>query len=101
MPQNPYNAPVGLNYAHISTATTTVVKSAPGLLGSIVVNSVAAATGTISVFDNTSAAAPTVAVLALSTTPPLAGAEYTFNVNLKNGLTIVTSEVIDITVIYR
>jgi hypothetical protein len=86
MPQNPFNAPIGLKYAHISGAATTVVKASPGLLQSLVINS--AASRTVTLYDNTAASGSEIAVLTL---PAIT----------TTGLTIVTAAAIDMTVIYR
>ncbi len=81
-------------YNHISTATTTVVKTREGVLRSIIVNTTAA--GAITIYDNTSAAGQVIAVLKAS----VAEQQFDFNCVLKTGLTIVTAAASDITVTY-
>lgn len=82
-------------YRNITTATTTVVKSGAGVLKAITVNSTAA--GTITVYDNTSAAGTKIATLKTS----VVEGTYEFNVAFGTGLTIVTGAASDITVSYR
>ena len=82
-------------YRNITTATTTVVKSGAGVLKAITVNSTAA--GTITVYDNTSAAGKKIATLKTS----VIEGTYEFNVAFGTGLTIVTGAASDITVSYR
>ena len=84
-------------YAHITTDTTTLVKSGGGLLHTICVNT-PAATETITVDDALTATTPTIAVITLyaSTTPC-----FTLDINFTVGLTIVTGTAAgDITVTY-
>lgn len=100
MPQYPYNAPVGLNYTHINTAATTVVKSSAGLFGTFNVNS-ATSTATIEFYDNTSAAAPIlIGALTLPTiTTP--NQQVVYNLYFKTGLTIVTTGTLDVDIGWR
>jgi len=80
------------NYTNITTGTTTVVKSGTGILHSIVVNTTAA--GTITVYDNTSAAGTKIGTLKAS----VVEGTYIFDVSFATGLTIVTAAASDITV---
>jgi len=82
-------------YRNITTATTTVVKSGAGVLKAITVNSTAA--GTITVYDNTSAAGTKIATLKAS----VVEGTYEYNIAFATGLTIVTGAASDITVSYR
>lgn len=77
---------------YISTATTTVVKSGTGVLGSITVGETAA--GAITVYDNTAASGTIIAVLKASV------AEQTFNFDaaFANGCTVVTAGASKVTV---
>lgn len=100
MPQYPYNEPIGLSYAHINTATTTVVKSVPGLFATFNINS--STTGaTIEFFDNTSATAPI--FIGTLTLPTIAtpSQQVVYNLNFKTGLTVVTTGVLDILIGFR
>lgn len=89
------------SYTHITTATTTVVKAGAGFLHKIIWNK-SVATGVTTVYDNTSAAGTVVAIrtvgAALLNDPPCTG-EY--NVTMGTGITIVTSQAEDITVVWR
>lgn len=78
---------------NISTATTTVVKSTAGTLHSIVVNNTSA--GAITVYDNaTVASGDKIATLKAS----IVEGTYLYDVDFKNGCTIVTAGASDITV---
>jgi len=87
-----------MTYTHknIASATTTVVKSGAGILHCITVNTTAA--GTITVYDNTSAAGTKIATIAAS---PVIGSTFIYDVSFVNGLTIVTAAASDITVSYQ
>lgn len=95
--------PVGWNYNHITAAapTNTVVKSSPGFLHSIVINK-PLASGVITVYDNTSAAGNTIAIITQPVTL-LSDGPHTalYDVSFETGLTITTSGAAqDITVTY-
>jgi hypothetical protein len=79
-------------YRPITTATTTVVATGPGVLGGIHVNTTAA--GTITVYDNTAASGTKIATLKAS----IAEGCYLRDVHYRTGLTIVTAAASDITV---
>jgi len=99
MSQQPYNAPVGLSYSHISNAGTNVVKTAPGMLQAININQGASAAAA-TVYDNIAGSGSVVAVITLGaavTTPQ----PIPYGVNLTKGLAIVTTGSIDLTVVYR
>lgn len=89
------------SYTHITTATTTVVKASAGFLHKIIWNK-SVATGATTVYDNTSAAGNVVAIrtvgAGLLSDPPCTG-EY--NCSMATGITIVTSQAEDITVVWR
>jgi hypothetical protein len=89
------------SYTRISTATTTVIKASAGFLHKIIWNK-SVATGITTVYDNTSAAGTIVAIrtvgAALLSDPPLSG-EY--NCTMGTGITVVTSQAEDITVVWR
>lgn len=77
--------------------TTTVVKSGPGVLAAIVINT-PAATGTITIYDNTAASGT---VIALITMVAGQAVSLQYNVGFTTGLTIVTATAAgDITVVY-
>ena len=78
---------------YISTGTTTVCRSQPGVLHTVTVQGGTA--GTIIGYDNASAASGTV-VFSFDSTNALNA--YTFDVTLTNGLTVVTSAATKLTV---
>jgi hypothetical protein len=88
---------VGLSYNHISTATTTTVKSGAGTLHNIVINTKGIA-GIATVYDNTTATAPVIAVIDVTIQP----IDLNYDIKFNTGLTIVTtgSTAPDITVSY-
>lgn len=87
-------------YNAISTATTTVVKSGAGQLGTILV--LGGTMGAITVYDNTAASGTLIAAGFTPVTPAGGGANTTvFNCSFGVGLTIVTGTAMIITVLYR
>lgn len=82
------------DYAYISTATTTQVKTGAGVLKAIVVGTTAA--GAIQIIDNTTGTTTNLGELKAS----VAEGVYTFNVAFTTGLRIVTAAASKITVIY-
>lgn len=83
------------DYARISTATTTTVKSGAGFLHTITIGKTAA--GDITIYDNTAGSGTVIALLKAS----IAEQTFTFDVAFATGLTIVTAGASDITVSYR
>lgn len=83
------------NYTHISTATTTVVKTGAGHLHRLVVQGGTA--GTIVVYDNTAASGSIIA--SFDSTNDLAS--YEFNCSFATGLTIVTGAAVKVTAVWR
>lgn len=83
-------------HKNIAASATTVVKSGPGILHCITINTTAA--GAITVFDNTSAAGTKIATIAAS---PVIGSTFLYDVSFTTGLTIVTAAASDITVSYK
>lgn len=86
-------------YLNITLAapTTTVVKSGGGILHTVCVNT-PAATGTITIYDNTAASGTKIGTITVfASTNPC----FTYDVNFATGLTIVTATAAnDITVSY-
>lgn len=89
------------NYRNISTATTTTVKNAKGYLRSIVLNK-PVASATITIYDNTAASGTKIGTITLPATL-LSDAPSTcyYDCEFGVGLTIVTDQATDITVVYR
>lgn len=84
-------------YARITTATTTVVKAAPGTLWSVVVNK-PVGSSTITIYDNTAGSGTVIALITNSAdTKPF---DLGYGVRFETGLTIVTSGADDVTVVY-
>lgn len=87
-------APTSFESLHISTATTTVVKTGPGIFHGFIIEGGTA--GTITVYDNTSAAGKILANFDLTNTL----ATYLFDVDYTIGLTVVTGNATKLTVSY-
>jgi hypothetical protein len=91
--------PAGYSYAHLSTATTTTIKSGAGVLHTLSVNNLGTVASVTTVYDNTAASGSVIAVI-----NTLAGQEsYIYDVAFSTGLTIVTTGTVapDITISYR
>jgi hypothetical protein len=84
------------NSTPITTATTTVVKTGTGIFGGIQVQG--GTTGTITVYDNTSASGKVIANF--DTTVAIAPT-YMFNTGVSIGITVVTSAATKITVLWK
>jgi len=86
-------------YRSITSAATTVCKYGGGTLQSILVNTPTA--GTITLYDNFAAVGPTFAVL--TTTAGISSEPFAtrFDCPFFNGLTVVTSATVNITVVYE
>lgn len=80
-------------FTNITTATTTVISSRPGILSHIVVNG--GTMGTITVYDSGAASGTKIATIA----SPLAGQTYVYDAKTNVGLTVVTAAATDITVL--
>lgn len=88
------------SYANIATATTTVVRNGKGVLKGIVVNK-AVATGAITIYDNTAASGAKIATITSPATLIHSQISLDYGeVAFTTGLTIVTSQADDITVIW-
>ncbi len=85
------------SYRNITTATTTVVKEAPGELCRLVVNKPINA-GTVTIYDNTAGSGTKIGTITHSGAVPY---EIEFDLRFQTGLTIVTSGADDITVVYE
>lgn len=87
------------SYAHISTSTTTTVKSGAGTLKAIIVNTLGTVASTTTIYDNTAGSGTVIGVI---NTLALGGT-FTFDVQFTTGLTIVTTGTAapDLTVSYK
>ena len=76
------------DYKHLAAAATTVIKTLGGRLHSVVIGTKAAVASTLTLYDNTAASGPIIAVIDLQN--PVSGS-LQFNATLVNGLTAVIS----------
>lgn len=98
---NPAQTYVSNTYSNITTTATTVVKSGAGTFSKIVINK-AAATGVITVYDNTAASGTIIATLTEPAALLASQNSIAYDVAFATGLTIVTGTAAqDITVVYR
>ncbi|MGC2135444.1 MAG: hypothetical protein WA661_19530 [Xanthobacteraceae bacterium] len=94
----PAAAQESYSYRNIATDTTTTIKSAPGYLHTVCVNT-PAATGTITIYDNTAASGTKIGTITSYASLPQC---FTYDVAFWIGLTIVTATAApDITVSFR
>jgi len=92
---------MGYKYRNITTATTTTVKTGRGSLVAIV-NNKTVASGVVTVYDNTAASGNKIATITNPAT--LLASQYSQNysrIDFTTGLTIVTSQAEDLTIIYE
>jgi hypothetical protein len=89
----------GNTYTHITTATTTTIKSSAGTLHTICVNSLGTVASTVTVEDHVGAGTPVIAVI---NSLALLGCQ-TYDVSYSTGLTVVTTGTVapDVTVSSR
>ena len=83
------------DYAHIATATTTLVRGGQCVLGKIVFND--ATTAAVTIFDDIVGSGD---VLAIYPAGILAGTEIELQVAMNKGITVVTAGADDITVTF-
>jgi hypothetical protein len=87
------NPTAGFSYSHISGAGTTAVKATSGVLHNITVSTAAT---TVTVYDNTTAVAPVIAVIGAVT------GTFTYDISFSTALTIVVvGASADLTVSYK
>lgn len=87
------------SFSHISTSTTTTVKSGAGTLKGVTVNTLGTVASTCTIYDNTTATGTIIAVI---NTLALGGS-FTYDIKFSTGLTIVTTGTVapDITVSFK
>lgn len=88
----------GCSYNHISTSTTTVVKSTPGILHTLNINNPGSG-ATVTIYDNTAGSGTVIAIYSPSTI-----GSVIYDIATTIGLTIVTTATTtaaDITVSYQ
>lgn len=92
------NCQPGYNYTNITTQATTAIKATAGILHTVCVNT-PAATGTVTIYDNTSATGTKIGTITSFASQPEC---YIYDVWFSTGLTIVTATAApDITVSWR
>ena len=90
----------GFKFLNIAGAATTVVKAGPGFLKRIQINK-KIANGVITIYDNASAASGTKVGTITNPATLLDNAdEMEYDVNMANGIVVVTSAADDITVVF-
>lgn len=89
----------GYNYANITTATTTVVKSGEGIFAGLVINN-QVANGITTIYDNTAGSGTKIATITAPAAPAVEPVSLIYNIRFTTGLTIVTSQAEDLTVAY-
>ena len=86
-------------YVNITTADTVIAKYGPGTLHNVVVNTgTSDGTGTITLYDSLTASGTTIATI---TVVEGLAATLTYDITFYNGLTILTSEALDVTITYE
>jgi hypothetical protein len=90
--------PLVYAYQNITTGTTMTLKSVPGYLHTVFVNT-PAATGTITIYDNTAASGTKIGTITSYASTPGC---FTYDVAFWTGLTVVTATATaDVTVSFR
>src|SRR3990167_3012023 len=90
----------GSSFAHITTNTTTLVKTGAGTFHSLLINTSALMGNTATIYDNTSGSGTVIAIVNTARSAPL----LIYNVAFSVGLTVVTAgdlPAADLTVTYR
>lgn len=88
----------GSSFVHITGNATTLAKSGPGTLHSVLINVSGLLATRATIYDNTSGSGTVIAVIDTTKSEPL----FTYNVSFSIGLTIVTTGgAVDLTVVYR
>ena len=90
----------GYNYTHMTTGTTTLIKTGPGILHSIVVNT-GVASATIEIDDALTHTSPVVGILTCQATTVGQPFTATYDIQFNTGLSITTSGATDITIVWK
>ena len=90
----------GYTYNHISTATTTTIKSGSGTLHTVNINTLGTVASTITMYDNTAGSGTVIGILNSLT---IGQGCYTYDIAFTTGLTLVTTGTVapDVTVSYK
>ena len=89
-----FNDDVYLSHTNISSDTTTIISTRSGRLGRVVVNG-GTLTGTITIYDSATATGTVIATIGAN---QVVGDVFPYNCRFTNGLTVVTSAAVNITV---
>ena len=87
-------------HTNLTTADTHLIRTGPGALVGIIVNS-AVATGTITVYDGLDASGVEIATITYPATLLNNHGTFPYFVQLTTGLTVVTSQAFDLTVVWK
>jgi hypothetical protein len=91
----------GYNYTHISTATTTLIKTGPGTLHAVVCNT-PVGSGVIEIDDALTHTTPVVGIITFPATILSIGQiPYTYDISFAIGLSITTTGTMDLTVVWK
>ena len=86
-------------FSNITTATTTTVRTGAGILRRVV-NNKKVASGTITIYDNTAGSGTKIGTITNPGTLLNNSETYEYGVRFGTGLTVVTSQAEDLTVVY-
>lgn len=81
-----YNEPP-FKYTNITTNTTTTVKTGPGMIHTLVVNTTPTGANSVTIFDSTTGSGTKIGTFAVTATDTF----MLYDVGFANGLTIVTT----------
>ena len=90
----------GFSYAHITTATNTLLKNTQGQLHNITING-GTLTGTITVVDTSASNCTGGTTIAVLAEPQVTGTYYSYDLEFNNGLCVTTAAAVDATVTIR
>jgi hypothetical protein len=90
----------GYNYTHMTSATTTLVKTGPGVLHAIVVNT-GVASATIEFDDALTHTSPVIGIITCQASTVGQPVSCVYDVSFTTGLSITTSGATDITIVWR
>lgn len=90
----------GYNYTHLAATATTLVKTGPGILHAIVINTPVA--GTLEADDALTNTAPVIAIITIGTATAMAPFSAIYDVAFSTGLTIkITTGAMDATIVWK
>lgn len=90
----------GYNYTHLAATATTLIKTGPGILHAIVINTPVA--GTLEADDALTNTAPVIAIITIGTATAMAPFSAIYDVAFSTGLTIkITTGAMDATIVWK